>query len=204
MSLPSSLFVRLSASLFLPLLVGSSQDCVFNDDDNGATIKANRVIKLNMYDYDDQTNVVTIPLCPIKGGGEDCLTDSAYAVYHENYDDNSLRSGHDFALIFLPDISAVNEGFVAEIDPVKLNSDANVPVDGEELEVFGWGSTTFAEEPEDFPKVPNTVNLQYVPDDQCEADWESSIADSVLCAIADGKAVGGGDSGKHMIVSFQN
>lgn len=182
----------------IALLVDSSQDCVFNDSDGGATIKASRVVKLNMYDYDDQTDVVTIKLCTIKGGGDNCLADSAYAVYHENYDNVSFDN--DFALIFLPDISAVNEGFVAEINPVKLNSDANVPADGEQLEVFGWGATTFEANWDDIPKVPNTVILQYVPDDQCEAAWGCEIFDSMLCAIADGQAVGNGDSGKQKIV----
>jgi hypothetical protein len=183
----------------LPLCV---KDCV---DVNGDFNAEDSVIKLNMYSYDVQNKVVTIPLCNIEGGGGDGdCTDLAYAIRHENYDDDSFDN--DFALIFLPDIPEVNTGIVADIDPVKLNSDANVPEDGEELEVFGWGRTGFdGEDPTNQPKVPNTVNLQYVPAAQCEEAWgEGKISDSMLCAIADGKAVGTGDSGKHMIVSFQN
>ena len=169
------------------------KDCVDNDGDFDAE---DSVIKLNMYSYENQNEVVTIPLCNIEGGGGDGdCTDIAYAIRHENYDDDSMDN--DFALIFLPDISAVNEGFVAAIDPVKLNSDVNVPADGEKLEVFGWGRTGFdKQDPTNQAKVPHTTILQYVPDDQCEAAWGCEIFDSMLCAIADGQAVGNGDSGK--------
>ena len=174
------------------------EDCV---DEDGDFDGENKVIKLNMYSYDDQNEVVTIPLCNIEGGGGDGdCTDIAYAIRHENYEDDS-RHDDDFALIFLPDISEVNTGFVADIDPVKLNSNANVPVDGEELEVFGWGSTNFAEDDDAFPKVPHTVTLQYHPNDQCQEKYDRNeriITSSMLCAFGD-EAVGGGDSGKQAI-----
>ena len=178
------------------------KDCV---DDDGDFDAEDSVIKLNMFSYDDQNEVVTIPLCNIEGGGGDGdCTDLAYAIRHENYKDDSDHDD-DFALIFLPDIPKVNEGFVADIDPVKLNSDANVPVDGEELEVFGWGRTGFdGEDPTNQPKVPHTVILQYHPNDQCQENYhrrEDIITDSMLCAFGD-EAVGTGDSGKQRDDSF--
>ena len=59
------------------------KDCV---DEKGVFDGQNKVVKLNMYSYDDQDEVVTIPVCSIEGGGGDGdCTDLAYAIRHENF-----------------------------------------------------------------------------------------------------------------------
>lgn len=174
------------------------QDC-FTDDKSqnmNATFSATDAITLNFYSYDDLGDNVTIRLCGNESGGG-CSADLAYAVRHPRYD--NFTTMNDFALIILPNTTAVTEGAVAEIDPVKLNSDINVPTDGEELEVFGWGRLKFDKtDPRTRARVPNTVILQYRPNDQCQKLYdrdEEVITDDMLCAFGD-EAVGSGDSGK--------
>ena len=174
------------------------KDCV---DDDGDFDAEESVIKLNMYSYDDQNEVVTIPLCNIEGGGGDGdCTDLAYAIRHENF--NGVLNGNDFALIILPNTSEVVEGVLAEISPVKLNSDINVPADGDDLETFGWGSTSTDDQVAP-PKIPNTVFLKYLEDEQeCEERMVAGggiafeVSTSMLCTIGDGTTSAyRGDSG---------
>ena len=157
-------------------------------------------IKFNMYSYDEQTDVVSIRLCSQQGGGGDCLADSAHAVLHKDY--NGFPNGNDFALIILPNTPEVGEGVVAEISPVKLNSDIKVPVDGDDLETFGWGDTSTDVEVAP-PKIPNTVFLKYLEDEQeCEERMVAGgglvfeVSNSMLCTIGDGTTSAyHGDSG---------
>lgn len=174
------------------------KDCV---DKDGVFNGQNKVIKLNMYSYDDQDGVVTIPLCSIEGGGGDGdCTDLAYAIRHENF--NGVLNGNDFALIILPNTSEVVEGVLAEISPVKLNSDANVPADGDDFETFGWGRISTDDEVAP-PKIPNTVFLKYLEDEQeCEERMVAGggiafeVSTSMLCTIGDGTTSAyRGDSG---------
>lgn len=76
-------------------------------------------------------------------------------------------TGNDFALIFLPDIPDVNEGVVAGIVPVELNSDEDVPTGCDVLEVFGWGLT--GTDQINAPLVPNTGKMVSIPIKVCEA-----------------------------------
>jgi hypothetical protein len=145
----------------------------------------NKAIMMNFYSYDNLDGSVKIQLCPNQGGGGDCLANSAYAVRHPQY--KSLLN--DFALIFLPEDTSTLDG----ISPVMLNSDKDVPMDGEDLEVFGWGRTSTNQTIAP-PRVPNTVKLNYIPNENCKKKF--NIDDSVLCANGDGTtSIYKGDSG---------
>lgn len=148
-----------------------------------------------MYSYDFQDGSVQIPLCSIEGGSAACRapTPWAYAVRHPDYDDVSLRN--DVALIFLPDIPEVNEGVVAEIVPVTLNSYSSIPEDGQELELFGWGNIDIDGTA---PRVPHTVKVNSYPFDQCnDGTWFlNKLDNSMLCTFGDGTTSAyKGDSG---------
>jgi hypothetical protein len=102
-------------------------------------------------------------------------------------------------------------GFVAKIDPVKLNSDAYVPTDADFLEAFGWGCLSFGannecNEGEYNPKVPHTVDLKYITNGQClelyrpNGAKDGDIYVSFLCVMTGITGTGFGDSGKQMIV----
>lgn len=181
----------MAAALIIKIVLLMTNLRTFN-----ATFSATDAITLNFYSYDDLGDNVTIRLCGNESGGG-CSADLAYAVRHPRYD--NFTTMNDFALIILPNTTAVTEGAVAEIDPVKLNSDINVPADGEELEVFGWGRLKFDKtDPRTLPRVPNTVILQYRPNDQCQKLYDRKeivITEDMLCAFGD-EAVGDGDSGK--------
>jgi hypothetical protein len=180
-------------------LVHNLQDCVTARSSNDFEA-VDKEIKFNMYSYDEQTDVVSIRLCSQQGGGGDCLADSAYAVRHKDY--NGASNGNDFALIILPNTSEVVEGVLAEISPVMLNSDINVPADGDDLETFGWGDTSTDVEVAP-PKIPNTVFLKYLEDEQeCEERMVAGgglvfeVSNSMLCTIGDGTTSAyHGDSG---------
>ena len=129
-----------------------------------------------MYDSSqpDAANVITYKLCPM--GTEPCDPDSGYAFNHPEM---------DLAVVILL------EGMPATGIPiVKLNRDPGVTADNQELETFGWGSTTYAAEAGDFPNIPRTAKYRYLQD--CK-DWDREK--KTLCAWVEGSAVRGGDSG---------
>ena len=169
----------------------SKTDCVTNFDGNFELATSYPwTINLNKYELDDDTDVLSYPLCPYEHG-HDCGPDQAYGVVHPYYD--SIID-HDFALLFLPDD-------VPDIQPVQLNADPNLPVDGDVLDTFGWGETEFGS-----PNVPYTVDLHYVPNEQCIAypyRWPADlITPSMLCAIDEGKDTCYGDSGECIYCVF--
>jgi hypothetical protein len=164
-----------------------SQDCF---TPGGTTnFKALGTVRLNIYSYDFLDGSVQVQLCPNEGGGGDCPDNSAFAVRHPDY------AGVDyFALIFLPDIPEVNEGVVAEIVPVTLNSYSSIPEDGQELELCGWGLT--GTDQTESPRVPHTVKMNSFPFDQCNIMWLNKLDNSMMCTLGDGTtSVYKGDSG---------
>jgi hypothetical protein len=170
-----------------------SQDC-FTAVDGTTNFKAPDAVNLNLYSYDVLDGSVQVQLCPNEGGGGDCSAGSAYAVRHPDY--TYALFGNDFALIFLPDIPDVNEGVVAGIVPVTLNSNRDVPMDGNELEVFGWGLT--GTDQTETSRVPHTIKVNSVPIDQCRKTYglKKRNTDSMLCTFGDGtKVTWLGDSG---------
>ena len=169
------------------------QDCFYNENNIWAypSDSGTLAIDFNRYSYDNNTDVVSIPLCPNENGsGDNCVDkDQAYVVEHRLYNKYSSLD-NDFALIILPNTTAVNEGIVANIRPVRLNEDDDVPADGEELETFGWGErgSTLG-----YPRVPYTILVEQYSQDKCGQDWGTGVTENMLCITTE--AVGSGDSG---------
>lgn len=147
-------------------------------------------IYLNIYDWTetDAEGVIKYEMCPIKNG-TGCNSTQAYAIEHP------LGMGHDLAVIILP------EGRPATGIPyVRLNRNIAVPEVDQELETFGWGSTTYGDGP--YPNAPLTAKFRYVPPQECADIWGGGPDNKTLCAHAEGSAVGGGDSGTCILLVF--
>lgn len=97
-----------------------------------------------------------------------------------------LPNGMDLAVIILPE-----ERPATGIPIARLNVNPDIPVANQELETFGWGSTTFAQAQDDFPNIPRTQ--------ECNTPTGLETSNTLLCAWAEGSAVGGGDSGMCII-----
>ena len=83
-----------------------------------------------------------------------------YIQRHPDY--VNLNQGEDFAIICL-------EQPVEGIEPVKLNSDTKIPVDGSTLEVFGWGRTQTTPNEIQRPDLPQTADLEYITNEEAQA-----------------------------------
>jgi hypothetical protein len=134
------------------------QDCFNNNLENFA-VPNGATIDINRYSYGNETDVVAIPLCP-QENVDDCENKDqvAYVVHHKDFQgkkDENFHLNYDFALIIIPNTKAANEGIIANIRPMKLNADDNVPADGEELETFGWGPDV--DTGDYIATVPNTI-----------------------------------------------
>ncbi len=173
----------------------SSQDCFAVGANEDGTLPPNyggfapsHAIELNKYDQNNSTNVVGIALCQTEGKSG-CNASLAYVVRHPQYNQTTLAN--DVALIFLP------EGVVTEITSVPrvgLNRNPDVPAVGQDLEVFGWGITSF--EPDEVsPDIIQTLTVQALTNEACGEQWGEEILPDVLCATIEGKGIGQGDSG---------
>jgi hypothetical protein len=171
----------------------SSQDCftVLEGDD----FSPNTEIQFNRYAQDNNDGVSTIQLCQTESrNGCDGL---AYVVRHPGYN-GVVSAGNDVALIFLP----VGQQ-ITTIDPVRLNRNRDVPVSGQNLEVFGWGDTCYGGTPgcllntpaAETPNEPRTGILATVTNQVCGEIWVDRFTNDILCARTEGVAVGNGDSG---------
>jgi hypothetical protein len=118
-------------------------------------------------------------------------------VRHPGYN-GVVSAGNDVALIFLP----VGQQ-ITTIDPVRLNRNRDVPVSGQNLEVFGWGDTCYGGTPgcllntpaAETPNEPRTGILATVTNQVCGEIWVDRFTNDILCARTEGVAVGNGDSG---------
>ena len=83
---------------------------------------------------------------------------------------------------------------------MSLNNDPYLPIDDEDIVVFGWGGTVATDDDafQIFPTIPEIVTLQYIPSDQCASAeyWNSLITPDQLCVYDDGKSACLGDSGE--------
>ena len=201
------------AHLLLPSTFVVSQDC-FDTNDGTKNFAPNDEIAFNRYDQRLDAGVRTIALCQTEFGIGCNKDDLAYVWRHPDWDTNTLEK--DVAVIFLPSAQRITPNFIR---PVTLNRNPNVPVDGEDLEAFGWGFT--CEPPKTLAPIvapataapsptpeciggtdPNEIQtgiLQYLTNQECGVLLEGEIiTDDMLCARTDsnsGVAVGGGDSG---------
>ncbi len=126
--------------------LGSSLDCfsvVRNPDGsippNFGDFSPKPEIKFNRYSQKDDKDdgvIVTIELCQTEEGKSRCGS-LAYVVRHRDY--NPGTKEHDITLIFLQEDLPEDR----QIPNVVLNCDPNVPLAGQELEVFGWGHTSY-------------------------------------------------------------
>ncbi|KAL3816945.1 hypothetical protein ACHAXA_001773 [Cyclostephanos tholiformis] len=151
-------------------------------------------IDFNRYAQDDNGGVTTIPLCQTENNScED--TGLAYVIRHQDWRFNTFTN--DVALIILPEGRQITT-----IPPVILNRNPNVPVDGQEVEAFGWGLTNRRPFPGVFPNEIQTGTLEYLTNRECRrllnANNDQTITGDMMCARTDstnGVATGGGDSG---------
>eukprot|EP00571_Detonula_confervacea_P017802 CAMPEP_0172297560 /NCGR_PEP_ID=MMETSP1058-20130122/531_1 /TAXON_ID=83371 /ORGANISM="Detonula confervacea, Strain CCMP 353" /LENGTH=486 /DNA_ID=CAMNT_0013006725 /DNA_START=156 /DNA_END=1616 /DNA_ORIENTATION=- len=157
------------------------------------------VVEFNKYDRTSNSGVESYGLCENEFGIGCDITDVAYAVRHEDY--ISATTDKDVAVIILPEGRPRND-----IDPVKLNTEANVPADGDDLEAFGWGDNNT--DPIDHPNIPQTVTLPYVPNNQCIrplSSWGSDlITANMLCAEEVDEGICQGDSGGPIVLDLQS
>ena len=152
--------------------------------------------------------------------GIGCDTDDlAYVWRHPDWNTNTFEN--DVALIFLPAAQRISPNFIR---PVTLNRNPNVPVDGQEVEAFGWGTTCDAPAtaapivapataaPTPTPECRDSIvldeiqkgNLRYLTNRVCN-NLNDGISIDMMCARTDsvrGVAVGFGDSGTCNSLSF--
>ena len=149
-------------------------------------------IKINIFELDNNVDVISYPICSQENGVDCDRNTYAYAMRHPLFDKNeTVFIDNDFTLIFLP-------ANVKNIKPVALNTDTNFPSDGIEMEISGWGDTENRTGVLDLPNVPYKANVRSMPSDLCTNVYNLGgivISKNQLCTSNEGKATGGGDSG---------
>eukprot|EP00956_Cyclotella_meneghiniana_P025316 scaffold52625_cov74-Cyclotella_meneghiniana.AAC.6 len=111
-------------------------------------------------------------------------------VYHPKYNQKG-NFDNDVAIVFLPSP-------ITDITPVRLNTNKNIPKDGDLVDVAGWGK--YDNDINELSDIPNGLNLSYVSNEACHSNPhrmpEQWILDSMLClAGEEGKQECSGDSG---------
>ncbi|EED89026.1 predicted protein [Thalassiosira pseudonana CCMP1335] len=118
---------------------------------------------------------------------------------HPEY--NSYTIENDVALLYLPN-------GMYDIDPVQLNEDPNVPVDGSPLDLAGWGAYNITDYYSYYSNVPLSTTLNYVTNADCMSPpfiWqEGDITDSMMCAIDEDSSACYGDSGGPLVLANVN
>ena len=112
-------------------------------------------------------------------------------VYHPKYNQKG-NFDNDVAIVFLPSP-------ITDITPVRLNTNKNIPKDGDLVDVAGWGK--YDNDINELSDIPNGLNLSYVSNEACHSNPhrmpEQWILDSMLClAGEEGKQECSGDSGE--------
>ena len=161
------------SSIFL-----SSLDCFTND--NGV-FGARESIQFNRYAQNDNDEVITIGLCENKlQTGWDGL---AYVMHDPDF--RTVTSGNGIALIIAP---TERDQEIVNIPRVALNCDPNIPADGQDLELVGWGLTSNAPNPANAIKMQTaTLNARF--------EGTPTIMNDMLCAKQEGISVSPSDSG---------
>ena len=172
------------ASLIHPSVVLTAAHCVTN---NGA-FNPNDWIDFKRYDL--TTGLVGVDrrlLSQTEGRGTN------YIQRHPDY--VSVGQGEDFAIICL-------EQPVDGITPVKLNSDRNIPVDGQKLEAFGWGQTNPDLGNPINPDLPQTADLEYITNEEVQEPPYNRPLPSPTIMFTDDptQSICRGDSGKSRLL----
>ena len=118
-------------------------------------------------------------------------------VIDPRYNDNSVN--YDYALCYLGEPIDITS---AARVTLKLNQDATVPADGEELQVTGFGD--LASGSGNFPTILRDVKVPYITNANCNAysSYSGQITDFMMCAGLDegGKDSCQGDSGGPIVL----
>lgn len=153
------------------------------------------IIKINMYELNNNTDVISYPVCAQEYGTDCDRNTHAYALRHPRFRKNDTAFlDNDFILIFLP-------ADVTSIQPVSLNSDPTFPSDGVEMEILGWGDTDKTGNL-DLPNVPYTADVMVMSNDECTGCFnvgKGVISDNQICVRNEGKSTGLGDSGRLLL-----
>ena len=109
---------------------------------------------------------------------------------------------NDVALLFLPIPIGEDDNFKF----ATLNEDPNVPADGEELFVSGWGRTV-----DGVPSSASTIllgtNVDYITNEQCQSAYDNApvgwlrLFDGMMCAYRRGTGPRHGDSGGPLMIA---
>ena len=161
------------SSIFL-----SSLDCFTND--NGV-FGAKESIQFNRYAQNDNDEVITIGLC--ENELQTGWNGLAYVMHDPGF--TRVTSENGIALIIVP---TEREQEIVNIPRVALNCDPNIPADGQDLELVGWGLTSNAPNPADAIKIQTAaLNTRF--------EGTPTITNDMLCAKQEGISVSPGDSG---------
>ena len=155
-------------------------------------------VKINVFELDNNTDVISYPICEKEYGADCNLETSAYVVRHPYYFKNeTVFQDNDFSLIFLPEN-------ITNVKPVALNADPNFPADGAGLEIFGWGDTNNNTTLE-LPNIPYTANVLSTPSAQCTLPLNDRfvISENQICIRNDGETTGIGDSGWFLLTGTE-
>lgn len=115
------------------------------------------------------------------GGVRRTISDVLYRLnpQNDNYDTS-------LALIFLRECEE-------NIKPIALNCNHDIPENGEEMQVIGYGSLTSpSEPPQRYPNVPYGADVNYMPNQQCRDDLDALgsqtgtlfVTPNTMCAVA--------------------
>jgi trypsin len=145
-------------------------------------------INVDRYDFADRTDLFE-------------TYHAADVMVHPRYDSDTYR--HDFMLI------QIDRPFKMDTRPIRLNNRSQIPEEGTDLTVLGWGTTDHSD-PLNllFPSVLQRGALKYISNEQCssttvnnKALYDGEVFSEMMCASSSvGVDACSGDSGGPLII----